>query len=158
MIEWFGFGAGGYSHCASVLADGRYLDSRTDVLGGVPPGVHLRHPADYAWVRKRRLSLSVTQDQYDAWEANLRAKVGDAYAVSDIFGFVVGRNFHRSTQYFCSALAVNAVQHISRSWQLGHLGFVPFPLPFSAHQLNPNVALLILATAGFTVGPEIENA
>ena len=147
LIAWFGIGAGGYSHCASVLADGRYLDSRTDICGTVPAGVHIRHPADEAWVRKRRATLSVTQAEYDSWEANLRAKIGDAYAVSDILGFIIGRNKHQSAQWFCSAIAINAVQHIKK---------LPYPLPFAAHQISPDVALLLVAAAGFTIGAEQE--
>lgn len=144
-IAWFGQGSG-YSHCASVLRDGRYLDARSDVLNGVPAGIHIRHPESELWVRKRRATLAVTQAEYSAWEASLRAKIGDAYAKSDILGFVLGENYHLPGHYDCSALAINAVQHIRK---------VPYPLPVQAHQITPNAALLILATAGFSIGDEI---
>lgn len=145
FISWFGQGPHGYSHCASVLADGRYLDARSDRLAGVPGGVHLRDPKTEAWVRKRRATLAVTPAEYAAWEANLRAKVGDAYASPDIWGFLTDRMLHRSGTYDCSALVINALQHVKK---------VPFPLPIPAHQITPNAALLIVATAGFTIAEE----
>jgi hypothetical protein len=147
-IAWFGNGPDGYSHCASVLADGRYLDARSDTLGGVPPGIHIRDPATEAWVRKRRCTLSVDQATYDAWEANLRAKISDKYAKGDIIGFLVDRMLHRVGTYDCSALVVDALQHVKR---------VPFPLWLPAHRITPNVALTIVQMAGFTIGPEIRN-
>ena len=85
-IAWFGFGSGGYSHCAGVLADGRYLDSRDDVVGHVPAGVHIRNPKSEISLRRERWTLEVTQAEYDAWEANLRAKIGTPYAKIDIYG------------------------------------------------------------------------
>jgi hypothetical protein len=145
LIAWFGNGGGdrGYSHCASVLSDSRYLDARSDVLAGVPGGIHIRLPETEAWIRKRRCTLEVTQAEYAEWEGSLRSKISDAYAVPDIVGFVVNRMLHRPGTYDCSALVINALQHIKK---------VPFPLPFPAHSLTPNDALLIVATAGFTVG------
>lgn len=143
LIAWFGQGPGGYSHCASVLADGRYLDARVNVLNFVPAGVHIRDPNSEPWVKKRRCRLAVTQGEYQEWEGNLRAKIGDAYASFDIAGFFLNRMLHKPGTYDCSALAINALQHIKR---------VPFPLPLPAHQITPNAALLIVATAGFDIG------
>ena len=148
LIAWFGQGPGGWSHVASVLQDGRYLDARNDVLGGVPGGIHIREPATEKWRKKLRCTLKVTQGEYEDWEANLRAKIGDAYARGDIVGMVIDRMLHKSGTYDCSALAINALQHIKR---------VPFPLPIPAHSITPNAALLIVATAGFEIG-EIQTA
>jgi hypothetical protein len=145
--------ATGYSHCASVLADGRYLDARSDVLDGVPSGVHIRTQQSEKWVKKQRASLEVDLQTYMEWEANLRAKITDDYARGDIVNFILGRPGHHAGQWICSALAINAVQHISRAWNHGHLGFVPFPLPVAVHEISPDAALLILATAGFSIGP-----
>jgi hypothetical protein len=145
LISWFGQGPKGYSHCASVLKDGRYLDARDDVLAGVPSGIHIRHPESEAWIKKRRATLEVTEGEYEDWEANLRAKIGDAYAERDIVGMIIDRMMHKSGTYDCSALAINALQHIK---------VVPFPLPIPAHEITPNAALLIVATAGFTIGTE----
>lgn len=154
LISWFGLGPGGFSHAASVLKDGRYLDARNDVIAGVPAGVHIRHAETERWIRKRRATLEVTEAEYEEWEGSLRAKVGDAYGRSDILEFIFDRGEHEEGHYICSALAINAVQHVGRlHWSPGHLGYIPFPLPIPAHQISPNAALLILATAGFTIGP-----
>jgi hypothetical protein len=146
FIAWFGQGPHGYSHCASVLCDGRYLDARSDVLGGVPGGVHIRLQETEKWIKKRRATLQVTQTEYDEWEGNLRAKVTDGYAKPDILGFILNKDMHRNGTYDCSALAINALQHIKK---------VPYPLPVPAHQITPNAALLIVATAGLSIGPEL---
>lgn len=144
-IAWFGQGPHGYSHCASVLTDGRYLDARDDVLGGVPSGIQIRNPSTETWVRKRRAHKEVTQEVYDAWEANLRAKLGDAYATRDILGMIFDTMLHKPGTYDCSALAINALQHV-------HL--VPFPLIIPAHQVTPDAALIIVQVAGFTIEAE----
>jgi len=146
-IAWWGQGPNGWSHVANVLADGRYLDARSDRLGGVPPGVHIRDPQTEAWVRRRRVSLQVSDFEYSEWEANLRAKIGDHYAVWDIVGFFLDKMLHRPATYDCCALAINALQHIKK---------VPFPLVIPAHQTTPDVLLLIVQTTGFQIG-EIEH-
>jgi hypothetical protein len=143
LIGQFGFPQGP-SHCASVLSDGRYLDSRDTVLAGVPAGVHIRVPSTEAFLKKQRASLAVTPQEYADWEANLRAKITTDYDRDAILGFLEGKSMHTAGQWICSALAVNAVQHIKK---------VPFPLPVPAHEISPDALLLILATAGFTIGP-----
>ena len=144
-IARFGHGPGGWSHVANVLADGRFLDARSDTLAGVKPGIHIRAPDSEAWVKRQRATLEVSAAVYDAWEANLRAKIGDVYALWDILGFFLDRMLHRPATYDCSALAVNALQHV---------GLVPFPLEgFPAHECTPNDVCLIAQVAGFTLGP-----
>jgi hypothetical protein len=145
LISWFGVGPGGYSHCASVLADGRYLDARNDVIAGVPAGVHIRDPQTEKWVRKRRAMLEVTQAEYNEWELNLRAKIGDAYGRSDIMEFIFDRGKHQPGHYICSALVINEIQHIKK---------MAFPLWLPAHQVSPNMCLSLLQASGFTIGPE----
>ena len=143
-IERFGFPMG-YSHCASVLSDGRYLDSRSDVLDGIPAGVHIRQPASEKWIRKRRATSQVSLLEYNEWEANLRAKITTEYDTGAILGYLEGKSIHTAGRWICSALVINALQHIKR---------IPYPLPVPAHEITPNSALLILATAGFTIGEE----
>jgi hypothetical protein len=142
-IEYFGLGAGGYSHCASVLSDGRYLDARNDVIAGIPAGVHIRLPVTEKSTRRLRATLEVSQEIYAEWEKNLRAKIGDAYGRGDILDFILGRPGHANGHYICSALAVNALQHVK---------VVPFPLPWAAHQITPNSVLVVVAAVGFSVG------
>jgi hypothetical protein len=157
LIARYGANTGGYSHCANVLRDGRYLDARSDVLHRVdktcnvpdivPAGVHIRDPKSEKWVRKRRATFEVTDAEYAEWEANLRAKITDSYGRSDIVNILLGRPGHHAGQWICSALAINAVQHIKK---------VPYPLPVAAHEISPDMALIILATAGFVIGDEME--
>jgi hypothetical protein len=144
FIAWYGEGYGGWSHVAPVLADGRYLDARDDVLNGVPAGVHIRQAWSEPWKLKRRISLTVDQPIYDAWEANLRARIGDGYGRFDIWSFISGRNDHKPGHWICSAHFIDSLQHIK---------LVPFPLPIEAHSITPNAALLIGASVGFTIGP-----
>jgi hypothetical protein len=152
-IARYGANTGGWSHCASVLADGRYLDARSDVIAGVPAGVHIRHPDTEKWVRKQRATLQVTQPEYDDWEANLRAKITDAYGKFDIMSILLGRPGHHEGQWICSAMVTNGAQHVSRRWTAPHLGFVPYPLSVMAHEISPDMAHIILETAGYTFGP-----
>jgi hypothetical protein len=144
-IELFGFPQG-YSHVASMLADGRYLDSRSGVLDGVPGGVHIRNPASEKWLRKRRATFTCTPGEYDAWEANLRAKITTGYDVRAILGFILDKNLHGSGQWICSALAINALQHIRK---------IPYPLIIPAHEVSPDLLLVICQVAGATIGPEV---
>ena len=155
FIEKFGVGHGGYSHCASLLKDGRYLDARWDTIAGVAPGVHIRLPETEKWIRKRRATLSVDEATYTDWEANLRAKITDDYGVGDILDFLDGSESHVAGRWICSALAINAVQHVGRHWTAPHLGLVPYPLHIAAHAVSPNMCLAYLEGAGFTIGPEI---
>jgi len=153
LIARYGVPTGGWSHCASVLSDGRYLDARSDVLAGVPAGVHIRLPTTEKWVRKQRASLQVTDAEYADWEANLRAKITDAYGKSDIMDFIFGRPGHVAGQWICSALAINAVQHISKGWTAPHKGYIPYPMQVPAHAISPDMLSMILDAVGFTLGP-----
>jgi hypothetical protein len=167
LIEKYGGGPGKYSHCASVIVNSgheRYLDARDNVIAGIPAGVRIREINTEAFVRKQRATLAVSQADYDVWEAGLRAKITTEYDKSAILGFLEGKSMHTAGQWICSALAINGVQHMCRSWTrvtlgeaglLQRIGFVPFPLTSPAHEISPNALLLILDTAGFTIGPVI---
>jgi hypothetical protein len=154
LISWFGQGANGWSHVAPVLADGRYLDARSDVCVRVnercnvpyrvPAGVHIRDPQSEKWVKKCRVSLEVDQPTYDAWEENLRTRIGDGYGVSDIWAFITGRDRHKAAHWVCSAHWIDSLQHIKK---------VRYPLQIQAHQITPDAAYLISDVVGFTIGP-----
>jgi len=168
-IGWFG--ASDWSHCASVIVgvnpDGtrreRYLDSRDNVIAGVPPGVQIREIKTEPWIKKRRATLEVSLADYTEWEKNLRAKITDEYDKNAIRGFLEGESIHTAGRYICSAAAVNSIQHVGRGWissalamnGMQHIGYVPFPLVKPAHRISPGELLLILQTTGFTIGPVI---
>lgn len=44
---------------------------------------------------------------------------------------------HKVATYDCSALLINALQHVK---------LLPFPLPAPAHEIVPNMALMLVAT------------
>jgi len=148
LIAWYGQGYGGYSHVAPVLADGRYLDARNDVIDGVPPGVHIRDPNAEKWIKKRRVTMSVSQPCYDAWEANLRARIGDQYGRTDILAFITGREDHLDGHWVCSAHALDSVQHVK---------IIPYPLVTAAHQITPNACLLMFEAVRFVIGSEVHS-
>jgi len=164
-IAYFGQGGQGWSHCACVLEDGRYLDARDTSINGVPRGVHIREAGTEAWIRRRTAKLEVTDNDYAVWEAGLRTHLTSDYDQDAILGFLEGRSMHTAGRWICSALAANSVQHMCRNWGsitvegalVRRVGFVPFPLPNPAHQISPDALLLIFATAGFTIGPIVEN-
>lgn len=133
---------GEYSHVASLLEDGTYIDARSDLLGGVLPGVQVRDPAKEAWVKRRRCTFEVPQATYDAWAAGLRSHIGEPYGKRDIVDFITGFDDHSDGQWICSAVAVNELQLV---------GIIP-PLPAPSYRITPNSLLLIVATAGFHIG------
>jgi hypothetical protein len=101
----------------------------------------------------------VTEEEYATWEGSLRAKIGDKYGRGDILDFIDCEPDHIPGHYICCALAINTVQHVSRvHWKPGHLGFVPYPLVWPAHQITPDSCLLILQTAGFTIERELTRS
>lgn len=162
-IARYGANTGGWSHCGFILQDGRILDARSDSLKRVnkqcnvpdvvPAGVHIRDPLSEKWVRRLVATLDVTQAEYDEFEANARAKVTASYGRADIVNILLGRPGHVAGEWICSALLINEIQHLSLSWSPPHLGYVPYPLPVPAHEISPDMALMIVATAGFTLGP-----
>ena len=79
------------------------------------------------------------------------AKVTDDYDKDAILGFLEGKSMHTVGRYVCSALVINEVQHVSKLWTQPHLGFIPFPLWKPVHRIDPNEALSIIQTAGFTI-------
>ncbi len=142
LIAWYGQGWGGYSHVDAVLADGRLLGARSDQVGGQPAGTHIR-PAGYErWKRRTVVTLECTPAEYAGWEAALRAKIGTPYGKWDIVDFILGRDNHQDGHWICSALQINALQHIRR---------VPYPLSIPAHRVTPDDLLLIDEVIGGTL-------
>ena len=139
LIAWYGNGYGGFSHVDGILSDGRLLGARSDSVGGQPAGVHIRPPGYETWLKRTQVTFDATDQEYSDWEASLRAKIGTPYDTATILGFVTGNPDHDDGHWICSALQINALQHIKR---------VPFPLPMPAHQITPNSLLLISAAIG----------
>ena len=148
LIEWFGKGGGGFSHVAPVLADGRYCDARSDVIAGVPAGVHIRDPKTEKARYRERWALTVEQPVYDAWEANLRARITDDYGKTDIVDFIIPRPGHQNGHWICSAHDIDALEHVKLvpyEWINGE----PILGAWAPHSFTPNDALIIHACIGF---------
>jgi len=140
-IAWWGNGYGGLSHCDGILSDGRLLGARSDAVGGQPAGTDIR-PANYEkWLKRIVVTFDASPLEYASWEASLRAKIGTPYDTAAIWGFITGRSENTAGQWICSALQINALQHIGR---------ISFPLPMPAHQITPNTLLNIAVAVGGT--------
>lgn len=151
-IEWAGLGFDSYSHGANVLQDGRYLDARSEPLGGewhfgpqigklwhVPAGVHIRDPFWESAAKRTRYTFQVSQATYDDWEASSRAKIGTQYSTRAIRGFITGREVTVNGEWICSMFFVNELQHVK---------IVRYPLSVPAHKINPSVGGLLMEQAG----------
>jgi hypothetical protein len=151
-IEWNGLGYGGYSHGANVLQDNRYLDARSESMGGewhvglkkgtterVPAGVHIRDPFWESSIKRTRYTFEVSQATYDEWEGNSRAKIGTQYAKRAIWGFITGRKVTVNGEWICSMFFINELQHVK---------IIRSPLSIPAHQIDPNAGGLLMEQAG----------
>lgn len=141
-IEYFG--AGGWSHVDSETPKG-LLGARSDRTGGMPKGVWAR-PYDYEdaprWVR---MSLPCTQAQYLRWVNFLYDQVSKPYDKLAILGFIIDRNWRDEDSWFCSELAVRALEVA---------GILP-PLSLTPSKITPGALALAISAAG---GHIIESA
>ena len=145
LIAWYGNGYGGWSHAASLLQSGMYVDSRADTIAGVPPGVRVRNPRSEKWSKRMRATLEVDEHTYVKWETSLLNRIGEPYAKIAIWEFITGKNETVDGMWICSALAINALQHAK---------IIPFPLWVPAHQITPNTLLTVCQVAGFRITDE----
>lgn len=129
-------GAGDFSHVDIVLKDGTLLGARSDKVGGLPAGVHVR-PADYTkWSRQVFINVPCTPRQRMRALEFAVAQIGKPYDKLAIVGFLVGRNWRDEDSWFCSELG-------ARVGEVG--GF--FEEMFSpANKIAP-VALSLVASA-----------
>lgn len=101
-IQWFSQGI--CSHVDAVLDSGELLGSRSDSVGGKPPGVQIR-PADYeAFSRVVRIYLPAPDEMVSDFYALIRGEIGKPYDSEGILAFISGRDWHDSSAWFCSEL------------------------------------------------------
>jgi len=134
-IQWFS--AGPFSHVAALWNPAEYLDSRSDVVGGVLPGVRIR-PVAAEPDPHVIFTLPASNGQYAAWQAFLRAQVGKPYDKPGILGFAVGRDWREPDSWFCSELQAAALEHA---------GLVP-RLYAPANKITPSGLAVILSAIG----------
>jgi hypothetical protein len=101
LIGWFG--GGGYSHIDVITPRGMLRGSRSDEVGGAPPGYEDRMRNYEDWTRQTIFTLSVTEQQASKyWEFSNR-QLGKPYDKRGILGFATGqRDWHDEGQWFCS--------------------------------------------------------
>jgi uncharacterized protein YycO len=105
-IGWFG--AGYFSHVDAIDRDGYLWGSRSDRVGGMPPGFQRRPPNYERWRERRVLSLKTTPAQARAYWDFLCAQVGKPYDYTAIWGFAAGRNWRDTRHWFCSEVQAAA--------------------------------------------------
>lgn len=131
-IEWFEHG--GFSHVDTVMPDGTLLGARSDVIGGMPAGVQIR-PADYLGSEYvYRVTLPTTPEQDIDYYEFLKQQLGKPYDKEGIVGFIVGREWRDDSAWFCSELAMAALEQSA---------FLKWPLADHANKITPGDALLI---------------
>ena len=144
-IEWFG--GGGWSHAASVLADGSIIDARSDVVTykgqRFKPGVQLR-PAHYLDSEPRWIEVEIpcTREHARKRDELLHSQLKKPYDFPGIWDFVDGsyrdRNWRDESAWFCSEL---------ETWALEMSGICP-ALTAPVCKITPGDALLIAQAAG----------
>lgn len=138
VIQWFGHGP--YSHVEGILLDGPkagwLLGSRSDSVGGAPPGVQIRDPAYLNGLKTLRVDLPcsdlVTGRAYD-WA---HSQIGKPYDQTAIAGFVSGRDWQEDDSWFCSEYWASAIEKCS---------YFPYKPAVPANKIDPNDLLLMLS-------------
>jgi hypothetical protein len=108
LIEWKGDSE--ISHVNVVTPDGQLLGAL------MQDGVKIR-PADYAkFALQIRVTIPVTNEQYEKFWASVNAKVGCAYDKAGILGIALGDNIAGPGTVFCSELQAKAIQDAQIIW------------------------------------------
>ena len=109
LIEWMS--AGVFSHAATEWSENEVLDARSDCIGGVPSGVHVRPlRAEMGADLVVRFSLAATPEQIQTARRFLARQQGKPYDKPAIAGFAFGRNWREDDSWFCSELCAAACE------------------------------------------------
>ena len=135
-IEWFS--SGYFSHVAAIWSPTELLDSRSDVVGGVPPGVEMRLAKYETAQIMVDMELDCTPAQESNWRAFLIEQLHKPYDKPAILGFAFGRNWQEPDSWFCSELQAAALQECGRSPHL----YAP------ANKINPVCFATIVSALG----------
>ena len=99
------------SHVDIVMPSGMLLGARSDVCMGVPAGVQFR-PDGYApFTKVERISLPATYAQALTFHVFVSDQAGKPYDKIGIVGLAVGRNWRSPDKWFCSELAMAALEY-----------------------------------------------
>lgn len=130
-------------HVDIVTSEGLLGAQLQDNLGGKPSGVQIR-PFDYlstsGGLNPVRVTIECTQGQYDSAMGFARAQVGKPYDAPDLIGnFILGRNWRDPNAWWCSELAIEAVNHG---------GIFHYPLMATCNHVSPALAYAVTSTYG----------
>ena len=136
VIAWFS--AGDFSHVDAILPDGSLLGSRSDAIGGKPPGVQIR-PAGYEpWRAWAIVELAANPVQESAFHGFLLRQIGKPYDSRAIWGFITGRDWRAQDSWICSELQAAALEGSA---------VIP-PLVLEANKITPAALALAVSAAG----------
>lgn len=143
IAEWT---RGWPSHVDIVWPDGRLLGARHDVCAGVPAGVQFRPEGYVPFIKTERISFGpsfagVETAQEMSFYEFLMEQVGKPYDTFAVAGLALDRDWRKPNKWFCSELAVAALEHAK---------FIhPITSPFNF--ISPRDILLIGETCGAVV-------
>jgi uncharacterized protein YycO len=130
------FERGWCSHVDVVLGDGSLLGARSDVIGGRPPGVQIRHAGYEVWSKTARVALRATDAQETAWLSFLYNQIGKPYDETAIVAFAVERDWRQPDSWFCSELVAAGLEAS---------GWLPQKLAFGVNEITPRDLLLVVS-------------
>jgi hypothetical protein len=137
MIAWFGHGP--LSHVDAVMPDGNLLGSRSDHMGGRPPGVQIRPPGYARFALTVCFEIETLPNREVAFWGFLDSQLGKPYDSRAILGFVSGRNWREQDSWICSELISAGLE----------TALIFHPLYLAASKIDPsNLAMAVSAIGG----------
>lgn len=113
LINLAGTGANqGFSHVDCILPSGELFGSRSDKVGGKPPGVQ-RRPSNYldgTLMYRAVFTLKATSTQEKAFYDFLFQQEGKPYDKLSILAFVTNRDWRDEGAWFCDELMAGATE------------------------------------------------
>lgn len=105
------WGAGYYGHIDTLTPAGTLRGARSDVIQGIPAGVHDR-PANYErWAKCVRYTVEVTDNQFAQFWAFSSMQLGKQYDTHGLVEtFVLGRDWRDDNQWWCSELVAACLE------------------------------------------------
>ena len=134
-IQWYGHGAK-FSHVESILSDGSVLGSRSDEVGGAPPGVQIRTYGYWGDEKTLQIDLPCSDEITSAYYDFLHSQLGKPYDKVGIAGFIVGRDWQEDDCWFCSELV---------SAGLVKSGYFNYKPSSSSNKIAPSDLILMLS-------------
>ena len=110
--------------------------SRSDSVGGAPPGVQLRKSSYTSGADTLRVNLPATPEQEKRFYDFLAAQQGKPYDGTAIVAFIVDRDWQENDMWFCSELIAAA---------LCDCQWFTYKLAVKANKIDPGDLLLVIS-------------